>query len=238
MSPDSDKQALTAAERKRIRRRRIAKPLVRYLGSPLLRLYSSLWRKSLVYENDAARDAVQNGCLAVLWHGRGLSLLPVFRGHKASILVSPGDDGRLIADLLESWGFETISGSTRHGASAALREMLGVLREGRNIVVTPDGPPGPAHTVTAAMAFLSRGTGFPVVPLGMGIHRAWRLSSYDRYTIPKPFARVTSFVGEPIQVPREARGEEAQAQWTETIRQALLRAEERAFEELGIPFDL
>lgn len=238
MSTDQDTLAEQAAIAKRQRRRRIAKPLVCYLGAPLLRLYSCLWRKRLVYESDAAREAVQTGCLALLWHGRGLSLVPLFRGHRATILVSPGDDGQLIADLLESWGFETISGSTRHGASTALREMLRVLRRGRNIVVTPDGPPGPAHTVTSAMAFLSRGTGYPIVPLGMGIHRAWRLSSYDRYTIPKPFARVTSFVGDPVQVPKEARGEEAQAEWTETIRQALLRAEERAFNELGIPPDL
>jgi lysophospholipid acyltransferase (LPLAT)-like uncharacterized protein len=34
-------------------------------------------------------------------------------------------------------------------------------------------------------------TGRPVVALSASASRAWRLSSWDRHLIPKPFARVT-----------------------------------------------
>ena len=237
-APKKLKRSPQEQERYDDRRRRYTRPLVRWLISPLLRLYSATWRKRLVYESDAGRAVVRDGCLAVLWHGRGLSLLPVLRGKRASILVSPSLDGLLVRCIVESWGFDTVEGSNRRAGALGLRAMLGVLREGRNVVVTPDGPPGPEHTMSTSIAFLSRGTGHPVLPMGVGVSRAWRLSSYDRYTIPKPFARVLVFMGDPVQVPPDARGEQAQAEWSGTIRESLMRAEERAHDALGIPVSL
>ena len=220
------------------RRRRYTRPLVRWIISPLLRLYSATWRKRLVFESEAGREAVRKGCLAVLWHGRGLSLLPVLRGHQAAILVSPSLDGLLVRCIVESWGFDTVEGSNRRAGALGLRAMLGALRHGSNVVVTPDGPPGPEHTMSTSIAFLAQRTGHPILPMGVGVSRAWRLSSYDRYTVPKPFARVTVFLADPVHIPEEPRDEQAHVGWTEDSRQALMRAEERAFAELGLPVDL
>jgi lysophospholipid acyltransferase (LPLAT)-like uncharacterized protein len=47
-----------------------------------------------------------------------------------------------------------------------------------------------------------------MVPVVAFPSRAWTLKSWDRFTIPKPFARLTVVYGEPIyvdaQTPREA----------------------------------
>ncbi|HJP84363.1 MAG TPA: hypothetical protein VJ852_00095, partial [Gemmatimonadaceae bacterium] len=47
-----------------------------------------------------------------------------------------------------------------------------------------------------------------IVPLGVTADRAWRLKSWDRFMIPKPFARVTIAYGDPTKVvassPRKA----------------------------------
>jgi len=57
------------------------------------------------------------------------------------------------------------------------------------------------------------------------VDRAWRLRSWDRFIIPKPFARVTIYVSEPIAVnaasPRAAAEEAPRFQ-------ALMRALPRA----------
>jgi hypothetical protein len=37
-----------------------------------------------------------------------------------------------------------------------------------------------------------------IVPKSMHAARAWRLRSWDRYAIPKPFARVCVTIGEPF----------------------------------------
>jgi len=45
--------------------------------------------------------------------------------------------------------------------------------------------------------------GVPIVPLGFAARRAWRLPSWDRHLIPKPFSKVVITVGNPYTVPRE-----------------------------------
>jgi hypothetical protein len=41
-----------------------------------------------------------------------------------------------------------------------------------------------------------------------GADRCWLLNTWDRYLIPKPFARVVVYYCEPIRIPRSAKGEE------------------------------
>jgi lysophospholipid acyltransferase (LPLAT)-like uncharacterized protein len=221
----------------RKRRKRIARaigaPLVRHVGPLVVRMYAKTWRHRITADDpDHIKRLKETGALAVIWHGRGFSLIPLFRGMQASILVSHSRDGQIMGDMLKGFGFDTIQGSSSRGGARAMREMVGALKSGRTICFTPDGPRGPMHFMSPAVALISRSTGFPVIPVGLGVDRAWRLNNWDRYTIPKPFAKLVSHIGEPIQVPRKVT-EEEQAEWSERIRQALLDAELRAFKEVG-----
>jgi lysophospholipid acyltransferase (LPLAT)-like uncharacterized protein len=48
-------------------------------------------------------------------------------------------------------------------------------------------------------------TGSPIIPISWGADRCWVFNSWDRFIIPKPFARISYCYGEPIVVPRKAR---------------------------------
>ncbi|MCP5020991.1 MAG: lysophospholipid acyltransferase family protein [bacterium] len=221
--------------RKRRKRffRAIGTPIVKHLGPLLMKVYSKTWRYSVTADDPEHLKALRDsGGLAILWHGRGFSLIPLFRGMNASILVSHSRDGQIMGDMLNGFGFETIQGSSSKGGARAMREMIRVLKTGRTICFTPDGPQGPQHFMSPAVAFISRSTGFPVIPVGLGVDRAWHANNWDSYTVPKPFAKVVGHIGPPIQVPRELSDEE-QGEWSERIRQALLDAETRAFEKVG-----
>jgi lysophospholipid acyltransferase (LPLAT)-like uncharacterized protein len=54
---------------------------------------------------------------------------------------------------------------------------------------------------------LARMTGSPVVPFAFEAEHAWRLRSWDKFMIPKPFSRAVFVYGNPIRVPRRG-GEE------------------------------
>ena len=54
------------------------------------------------------------------------------------------------------------------------------------------------------VAWMARATGFAVVPVGMGASRAWTLSSWDAFAIPKPFARVVFIYGAPQWAARDS----------------------------------
>ena len=83
---------------------------------------------------------------------------------------------------------------------------------------------------------MSRATAYPVVPVGMAADRAWRLSSWDAFTIPKPFAHVCLIFGEPIQVARGA-DEVELAGSTELIRSRMFECERKAFAQVGASED-
>lgn len=83
---------------------------------------------------------------------------------------------------------------------------------------------------------MSRATGFPIVPMGLVADRAWHLSSWDAFTIPKPFAHVALVFGPPIQVPRDA-DEAEQARATDRIRDSLFECERAGFARVRAPED-
>lgn len=53
----------------------------------------------------------------------------------------------------------------------------------------------------------SRATGRPILPISGSPSACWQFSSWDRFTLPKPFSRVIIGYAEPLTVPKEARGE-------------------------------
>ena len=76
----------------------------------------------------------------------------------------------------------------------------------------------------------------PVSP-GVATNKAWRLKSWDRMTIPKPFARVRVHYGEPITV-GEQLSDEALEELSETLRARMIQAERDAFAAIEVPDDL
>jgi lysophospholipid acyltransferase (LPLAT)-like uncharacterized protein len=138
--------------------------------------------------------------------------------------------------MLHALGHRVVRGSSSRGGARALRALLEVLDARGVVVITPDGPRGPMHSVNPGLAWMAKATGRPILPLGSAVDRAWHLSSWDRFTIPKPGARVAYTFGEPIRVPREA--DEAQLQSvTALLRERTLEVECASFAHLGIEPD-
>ncbi|MFI5231527.1 MAG: lysophospholipid acyltransferase family protein [Gemmatimonadales bacterium] len=165
-----------------------------------------------------------------LWHA---VLLPVAYKHSdegVAVLVSQHRDGELIARVLAAWGNSTVRGSTTRGGSRALLAMIKELEQGIPVAVTPDGPKGPAREFQPGALIAAQRAGVPVIAIAVHADRAWRLKSWDRFMIPKFFARVTFAYGEPTMVsgasPREAATETAR--FEAIMHQAQARAEAAA----------
>ena len=103
--------------------------------------------------------------IIAFWHGRQLMMPLAYRGQSAAILISQHRDGEIIARIMKHFGFRTIRGSTTRGGTQAIRQLLQAGRQGRDLVVTPDGPKGPARKVQTGVLYLAKMTGFPIVPL-------------------------------------------------------------------------
>ena len=52
--------------------------------------------------------------------------------------------------------------------------------------------------------YLAARTGLPIVPVGFACKKAWRMRSWDRFVLPRPFTTAVGVVGELIHVPADA----------------------------------
>jgi len=218
----------------RLRRpvRRVALRSIGLVGPPLLGLLARTWRIRFVDQHHLTDSAANGGCLLALWHGRMVLPMAAHDKDGYSILVSHSKDGELMHRLLQRFGYGTIRGSTSKGAPRALREMLRDLEGGRVVVVTPDGPRGPLHRMNAGVAWMSRATGYPVVSLGLATNKGWVFPSWDRFVVPKPFARVAIVYSAPRGC--ERRADEARMEaFTNEVREDLMRHEQLAGELVG-----
>jgi lysophospholipid acyltransferase (LPLAT)-like uncharacterized protein len=139
--------------------------------------------------------------IVAFWHGR-LLMMPLAWHRLTSfhMLISAHPDGRIIAGAMTYFGIETIPGSTSRGGSAALRAILKRLREGGCVGITPDGPRGPAMTVSIGIVNVARLAGVPIVPLTYATSRRRVLSTWDRFHLALPFGRGVYLFGEPIEI--------------------------------------
>ena len=150
-------------------------------------------------------------CFMVIWHGRLLPAGYYHRGRGMVGLISRSEDGEYIARVLRRWGYGAVRGSSSRGGMPALREIVRLARSGRTIAITPDGPRGPRQKLKPGVLAAARATGLPMVPVAAGADRAWWFESWDRFLVPKPFARIRVAYGPPLEVPRDAGPEEIEA---------------------------
>jgi lysophospholipid acyltransferase (LPLAT)-like uncharacterized protein len=171
------------------------------LGTSLIRLLAATWRMRAMNRQplDDARARGQRVIFA-LWHGELLPLLWQHRGENVAIVISEHRDGEIIARIAESLGYYTVRGSSSRGASRALIGLMREIDAGRDGAITPDGPRGPARVFAPGAAVAAQRTGALIVPIRAEASRAWHLKSWDRFLIPKPFARVRVSYGPLIRV--------------------------------------
>lgn len=136
----------------------------------------------------------------VFWHE--YILIPLYlRGHSnMAMLLSKHRDADVLDRVAYHMGFDCVRGSTNRGATAALLDMT---RRGQHmhLTITPDGPRGPRRKLAIGPLYLASRLGLPIVPLGFGVDRPWRLKSWDRFAVPRPFSQVRGIIGPEVSIP-------------------------------------
>jgi lysophospholipid acyltransferase (LPLAT)-like uncharacterized protein len=149
--------------------------------------------------------------ILAFWHGRLLMMPYCYRGDRMAILISRHRDGEMIARTMSWFGHEAIRGSSTRGGASALRAVVRVLRRGGDVAFTPDGPRGPRHRVQGGVIQAARLSGVPIVPVTFSAYPAKIFASWDGFLLPRPFSRGVFLYGPPMEVRRDAGGEEIEA---------------------------
>ena len=129
----------------------------------------------------------------------------------ATALASASKDGAVIESAITSFGVKTVRGSSSRRGVAALIALKKALAAGEQLFVTPDGPRGPMYELQSGVIKLAQSSGAPIIPVRFVYTSSWRLKSWDRFYVPKPFSKVTVHVCDAVSVPRKLDDDEFEA---------------------------
>ncbi|SHH83745.1 lysophospholipid acyltransferase family protein [Desulfofustis glycolicus] len=176
--------------------------VVPLLASWLIRAWF-LTCRTTEHGGECKERAVATGkpVIAVFWHYSLTYLLYHMRSYRAAALVSASRDGDYLARLAGHLGFSAVRGSRNRRGLRAVKELKSRIDSGENLAIVADGSQGPALKAQGGPVLLASRSGSPILPIVWSASRYFTFRSWDRLAVPKLFARVDVFFGEPLFVP-------------------------------------
>jgi lysophospholipid acyltransferase (LPLAT)-like uncharacterized protein len=172
------------------------------------------------------RPGICERYIYAFWHEYLLLLARHYARPDVLVLISQHADGQLIADTCRHLGFGLVRGSTTRGGVEAVRRMLHTGGK-FHLAITPDGPRGPRRQVQPGLIYVAARTGLPIIPIGLGFRRAWRMGSWDRFAVPRPWTLGTCVTLEPIHIPPAIEKDHLE-HYRRLVEEAILQATELA----------
>jgi len=131
------------------------------------------------------------------WHS-DLLMIPIYRvirpNRSASAIISQHKDGEIVAKVLSYLSIKPLRGSTRKGAKKVLLESMRAIDRGEELQISPDGPKGPRYHIYDGVIALAMRSKLPIMIIGYRADSYWRLKSWDRFVIPKPFTKIDFYI--------------------------------------------
>ncbi len=186
-------------------KRVLSSPALAWLVTCLVRSYS--WTFRLTVQNEQPwLDHLKAGGSVILccWHQQFFSFVAHFRKyrcHQPGLMISRSREGTLISGVADRMGWHTVRGSSGRGGLEAMHGMIQHIRLHRFGAHIVDGPRGPIGVVKKGIIHMAHETGAVVGPVYAEASSAWSFKSWDRFFIPKPFARVCIRFGDRVALP-------------------------------------
>lgn len=192
-----------SARLKRSRRRLLEWLAIHFFGGFVLRLLVATWRLEDAVPEHVVQDLAKGKrFIYAFWHNRQIGLIKIHHRYPypLKVMVSRHGDGEIIARIVAKHGIGSVRGSSTRGGPTALKELIAATAEG-HVGITPDGPVGPRYHLKQGAVLLASRSGLPVLCVSWSADRVWRFRSWDRFLLPKPFARLKVTTDGPIEVP-------------------------------------
>ena len=136
--------------------------------------------------------------ICVTWHGELLMSPQAYRHihkkQKSSAIISQHFDGQLIASTLNLLSIRPLRGSSKKGAKKVLLEAFRAVKNGEEVLITPDGPRGPRHSMSDGAIGLAVKSKLPIFVMNYKASSYWQLKSWDQFVIPKPFCKIDFYM--------------------------------------------
>jgi len=193
-----------------------------WLPAVLLRTLKAMMRTQV--NDPCGHIKGERAVVTVTWHNRLLFFPLMFPRNvrrRTRAVVSPSRDGQYVTDLISFFKLKSLRGSTYKKGANALRGAVKAINAGNHVSFTPDGPRGPRYSMSRGPVQLASMTGAPIVPIAVNYSSYWEIKSWDRFQIPKPWAKITLTLGDAIPIPPNINDEQID-HWREVVRKQLM----------------
>ena len=162
-------------------------------------------------EAEYLKEHPKKGLLYASWHRGLFFVIYWYRNQNVVSIASASEDGELAAQAAKRFGWIPVRGSSSRGGREAYRRMEALVSQGRKGGLVVDAPRGPRFVSKLGIIYLAKRTGLPIIPVIWSADRYWKLRSWDRAIIPKPFSRVVAlFADKYILIPPDASRQECE----------------------------
>jgi len=159
------------------------------------------WRASVHPETE---KLIKSGEPFILpfWHG-DLVLTSFLSLHiklhsRTIIMVGLSQVGEIGTRFLEMLGYNVVRGSRKSRPKEVMEDLMDAFHQGGITGFAVDGPSGPAGVVKPGAVLCAREAGVPIVPIGFKVYKKWRINSWDKTVIPRPFSKCIAIIGAPM----------------------------------------
>ena len=188
--------------------------LLALTGATILKTLFLTLRLCIEDRSGVLKEDAGSPVIVCFWHNRILGITFAFdriypkKRAGVTVLTSPSKDGEILAQLVGAFGMKAVRGSSSRRGSRALLELVKLIRSGRDIAITPDGPRGPRYSLGPGIILLAQTTGTRIVPAHASFSRCVRMKTWDGFIIPLPFSKVSVTIDEALAIPAELTVEE------------------------------
>ncbi len=138
----------------------------------------------------------------IFWHQDIPAIIRAVKNYPSFVLMSKSNDGSIMTYLVEKMGSKPVRGSSSRGAIAGLKNLTKQLTEKQHkyyfCCFSADGPKGPAKIAKPGAFFVAKVKKTPLVIVKITMSSCWKLNTWDKMRIPKPFSKVSCFVSGPL----------------------------------------
>ena len=174
--------------------RKVGEVIIPPLAYALMRIL--WWTSKKNFHNVEAITEGQHVC--VTWHGELLMTPQAYRHihkkHPASAIISSHYDGSLIAGALSFLHIRPLRGSSKKGAKQVLLQAFKSIKSGEEVLITPDGPRGPRHSMSDGAIGIALKSKLPIFVMNFKAKSYWQVNSWDKFVIPKPFTTIDFYM--------------------------------------------
>ncbi len=177
-------------------------------------------------------EARKKPSVTVSWHYAIIFMLFFLRRYDATLLISASADGDYFAALGKHFGYDAVRGSRNSKSVQGLKGLLDTIKKGNTCSLVGDGSQGPPLVMQPGAILLASRSDAPILPVAWSASSYFAFRSWDRLAVPKPFAKVHFFYGEPIEIPAEVKGDALENE-RQKVEQALLDLYQKAWAVFG-----